>query len=121
MTVVRPNLTGRPDRHKELQGNGVEVLTWYWVVGEVGATSTWFSDTKHVIGYDVCSGIAYHGRKHWGSAELTEQCSILGVPCWGDTWSPPSGDQVPSKWFATGDEDAIYQWLETHYQRLKQE
>lgn len=106
-------------RFKVTKTEGVEKLDWYWVVGPLGAVSTWFSDTRSIIGRAVCSGLAWHSPRPWGAAEHHGPCGFIESECWSDCGSLLALEPQRLA-FEAGDDEAIYAWLTDAYSELGQ-
>jgi hypothetical protein len=102
--------------HRQLP-DGPNVLTdVYAVVGEEGAATIWWSDTRAILGHRVCAGVSLHSvtpRDDW-TFSGEKVCEFTGGACWSILGSTMGVHTFFEELADKGDE-AIYSYLAAEY------
>ena len=115
MPEAMPELA-RFEEHINVSGD-VETLHWMWVLGPHGAISTWFVDTKAVLGYSVCNGVAVHSPRPRVGSDHHDGCRFLESDCWYTAGSMLYLKPVIHA-YDKGLMAVVWTWLGAHYQAL---
>jgi len=92
---------------------------WWAVVGDLGGVHFWYSESKH--DGQKYGGVEWHWRErtedYHTETPSHDDCWVIGGPCWHDGTSLYA-DEVYIPMVGHVDDDVIYRFLATDYQKL---